>query len=739
MKSVGKIVGILLLVLLLIIVGLGFALTQLIDPNDYKSEIQDLAREKANIELKLSGDIGWSLFPWLGLSLHKASIASPQTPDKPFAKLDMLGLSVRLLPLLRREVQMSAIRAEGLKLTLERNASGKGNWENVGPQNTQSAQSPSAKDTPSNRQTFAQDKTSQPLKIDIDSLIINNGRIDYFDAKSGLRFSAESLQLTSGSIRDGKAIPLKFSAFISANQPVLRSSTELSAELFLDTQNARYRLDNLRLSGELSGEPLASKSASLVLQGQLLLDQKAQLAKWNNLKLSLNQLRASGNISANHLDKSPAISGQLTLAEFDLAQFAASVGHPLPPMADASALKKVSLSSQIQGTNNSLALENLKIQLDGSQFDGKLALVDFSKQALRVQLTGDKLNLDRYLSPTEKNADEPISPPQSGTGRDDKLPPAPKQPAWSDDAILSTDSSLRTLDLVLDLSLTQLTAQQIPLDNVQIKTTATGGLLNLKTFKAGLYNGTLDANAKLDVRSVQAQLSSNIKLAGVPVERLLDKPEQKSPINGTLTLNADVQSRGNSQRAWVENANGKANFVIKDGLLPDANLEQQLCTGIALLNRKSLSQELRSKDTPFEQLSGSLNLVNGVATNPDLAMRIPGLSLKGNGNVNLQVLGMDYRLGLLIEGDTRETPDPACAVNRRYVGIELPLRCRGPLELGAKACRLDRDGAMKIAARLVADKYGERIEKKLDEAIEKKLGSDTAPELKDALRGLFKR
>jgi len=727
MKSVGKIVGILLLVLLLIVVGLGFALTQLIDPNDYKGEIQDLAREKANIELKLSGDIGWSLFPWLGLSLHQASVASTKAPDKPFAKLDMLGLSVRLLPLLSREVQMSAIRVEGLTLSLERNAQGKGNWEDIGPQGNPS--------TSSKEPTQSQGKTAQPLKIDIDSLIINNGRLDYFDAKSGQRFSAESLQLTSGSIREGAAIPIKFSAFISANQPVLRVSTELSADLFINSANGRYRLDNLRVSGELSGEPLADKSANVVAQGQLLFDQSAQLAKCNNLKLSLNQLRASGELSASNLNKAPAISGQLALAEFDLGQFASGLGAKLPPMADASALKKFSLSSQINGTVASLALGNLKIQLDDSQFSGRLALADFSKQALRVQLAGDKLNLDRYLPPPEKTAAQ-TSKASEGSG--DTLPKSPTQAAWSDEPMLPL-ATLRSLNLALDLTLEQLTYQQIPLNKVQLKASAADGLLALQTLKAALYDGSLAADAKLDVRGVQPLLAVTTKVANVPVERLLEKPGQKSPIIGALELNADVQSRGNSQRAWMEGLNGKANFVVKNGVLPDAHLEQQLCTGIALLNRKTLSHEQRSKDTPFQQLSGSLNLVNGIATNPDLAVRIPGLSLKGSGNVNLPLLGMDYRLGLLIEGDTKENPDPACAVNRRYVGMELPMRCRGSLELGAKACRLDRDGVLQIAARLAVDKYGERVEEKLDKAIEKKLGGDAAPQIKDALRGLFKR
>ena len=132
MKAFGKILGIAVLALLLLVVAAGFILTHFFDPNDYKDEIRQLARDKANLELDLRGDIGWSLFPWLGLELHDTSVASVRSPDKPFADLQLLGLSVRVLPLLRREVQMSDIRVQGLTLTLNRDKAGKGNWEDIG-------------------------------------------------------------------------------------------------------------------------------------------------------------------------------------------------------------------------------------------------------------------------------------------------------------------------------------------------------------------------------------------------------------------------------------------------------------------------------------------------------------------------------------------------------------------------------------------------------------------------------
>jgi len=104
MKSLGRLLGLVFLGIMLLVFALGFALTHLFDPNDYKDEIRQLVRDKANLELTLNGQIGWSLFPWLGIELHDATLASTVTPKQPFADLQMLGLSVRVLPLLRKEV-----------------------------------------------------------------------------------------------------------------------------------------------------------------------------------------------------------------------------------------------------------------------------------------------------------------------------------------------------------------------------------------------------------------------------------------------------------------------------------------------------------------------------------------------------------------------------------------------------------------------------------------------------------
>ncbi|WP_339490892.1 AsmA family protein [Pseudomonas sp. EL_65y_Pfl2_R95] len=735
MKSLGKILGLFFLGLLLIIVALGFALTHLFDPNDYKDEIRDLAREKANLELTLNGDIGWSLFPWLGLELTDATLASADTPDKPFADLRLLGLSVRVLPLLRKEVQMSDIRVDGLNLNLDVDEKGHSNWENIGhPKKVaNTAEDSAAKPEPSAPATPA--KSGDPVKLDIDSLIVNSARVNYHNAQKGQQFSAESIQLTTGAIQEGASIPIKLSGFFGINKPVLRARTELQGDLRFDQVLKRYELENAKISGEASGEPLNGQTLTYALQGQLTVDMAANIAQWSSLKLSANQMRAIGEIKVTDLRDKPKLSGGLSVAEVNLRQFLKGIGQEIPAMADENTLNKFELVTGLSGSPSSVKLNEMTLKLDDSTFTGEVAIDDFAKQALRVKLKGDKLDLDRYLPPKSKeasarDAEVKKSVASAGAAGTSDLPNAPTQHAWSTEQVLPIER-LRKLNMQVALSLDQLTADKQNFSNVDLQAKSTGGLLTLDNASGKLGNGSFEAKAKVDVRPATPVLSLQSTIKRIQVEPFLTTAKNKAPIKGMLDLQANLTTSGNSQKAWVDALNGTSSFALINGVLVDANLEQQICQGIATLNRKQLTNQITGKDTPFKTLNGNLTFRNGVASNPDLKVEVPGLNVSGDGDLDLRVLGLDYRIGVTLLGDTRAMPDPACQVNERYVGLEWPIRCRGPLELGAKACRLDKAGMGKVAAKLAGDK--------LNEKLEEKLGDKVSPELKDALKGLFKR
>jgi AsmA protein len=742
MKAFGKILGLVLLGLLLIIVALGFALTHLFDPNDYKDEIRQIARDKAHIELTLNGDIGWSLFPWLGLELHEASVATLAKPTEPFADLQMLGLSVRVLPLLRREVQMSDVRVEGLNLRLNRDKDGHGNWEDIGKVPSAVPATPPAtsdQSAPAPQTTVQVEKPPQPARLDIDSLTVNNARVEYNDEKTGKQFSAESIQLSTGPVHDSTNIPVKLTAFLGTNQPVLRVRTELNGELRFERALQRYKFEDMKLSGEVAGDPLQGKTMTFAAQGQLLLDKAANVAEWTGIKISANQLRALGELKVNDLDKTPQINGAISIAQFDLAKFVDSIGQKLPTMADGS-LSKVELVSRVAGTPTSVSFDNINLKVDDSSFSGRIAVEDFAKQSLRVVLKADTFNADRYLPPKSAEANSATQVRQAEVANTEAsamagagstpLPEAPTKTAWSTERLLPVER-LSKLDVDADLTFGELTLDKLPIHNAALKAIGQGGLLTLENLRGDLYDGNFETKGTLDVRQEVPALAMQTRITRVPVEQILESQGKKPPVKGLVTLNSALTASGNSQKALIESLNGNAGFVINNGVLLNANLEQQLCKGIATLNRKTLSGEPKGKDTPFQELKGNLTLHNGVASNPDLKVRIPGMTVNGNGDVDLRVLGMDYRVGIVVEGDTSAMPDPACQVGEKYVGIEWPLRCRGPLELGAKACRVDNERMGQVAAKLA----GEKLSDKIDE----KLGDKVSPELKNALKGLFKR
>ncbi|WP_085581850.1 MULTISPECIES: AsmA family protein [unclassified Pseudomonas] len=740
MKAFGKILGLVLLGLLLIIVAAGFALTHFFDPNDYKDEIRQIARDKAHIELTLNGDIGWSLFPWLGLELHEASVATLAKPAEPFADLQMLGLSVRVLPLLRREVQMSDVRVEGLNLRLSRDKTGHGNWEDIGKVPAPAGSTPPPAPGTTAAEAPAQpEKPAQPIRLDIDSLTVNNARVEYNDEQTGKQFSAESIQLSTGAVHDSTNIPVKATAFLGTNQPVLRVRTELNGELRFERALQRYKFEDLKLSGELAGDPLQGKTVTFAAQGQMLLDKAANVAEWTGIKISVNQLRALGELKANDLDKTPQISGGISIAQFDLAKFVDSIGQTLPAMAEGS-LSKVELVSRVSATPTSAAFDNINLKLDDSSFSGRIAVEDFAKQSLRAILKADTFNVDRYLPPKSAQASSAAQVRQAEVASTEAdamagagstpLPEKPSKSAWSAERLFPVER-LGKLDVDADLTFGQLTLDKLPIQNAALKATGQGGLLTLENLRGELFNGDFEAKGTLDVRPSAPVLNLQTRINRVPVEKILESQGKNPPVKGLVNLTGNFTASGNSQQALVETLNGNAGFVINNGVLLNANLEQQLCKGIATLNRKTLSGEPRGKDTPFQELKGNLTFRNGLASNPDLKVRIPGMTVNGDGDVDLRVLGMDYRVGIIVEGDTSAMPDPACQVGEKFVGVEWPLRCRGPLELGAKACRVDNERLGQVASKLA----GDRISEKIDE----KLGDKVSPELKNALKGLFKR
>ena len=728
MKKLAKIIGLVVLALVVLGIGVLFFLTRMFDPNDYKEQIQQAAREQANVELTLGGDIGWALFPWLGIELKQGGLAPIEHPEKTLASVGSMGLGVEVLPLLRKQLRMSDVILDDISLNLEVDENGVANWSTIGPQSEAGVATEEAVDGQTEAEAEA-DEQGQ-LDVAVESVRITNAHITYLDRRTAQKVSLEDVNLSTGALVENEPFDVEFLGLLVTGQPALRVRIDLRTVASFDLDSALYQLDGFDLKLDASGDPFGGRAVNMQLQGDSVIDLQKQVAELKQVRLSLADLRATGQLTASQLDTDMQLAGAINVAEFDARALMHALGQSLPAMAKNNALSKVALSADLAGSNNSLMLQNLKMIVDGTELNGSMGLADFERQALRFDLSGNSLNIDHYLPPPE---DKPTPAGAAQGGSASQKAPEP----WSNDAILPLEI-LAGLDVIgsLDMQQVQLTGQTISPFKTAVE--AVDGDVRLKQFEGGIFGGTFAATATINASRSPAPLSLNAKLEGIDSLALQRAYEMAEQFRGKLDLNMSLKTQGNSMRRWINGLNGDVRFDVADGALLGVNLEQKLCQAIALANRKPLGAEHGSADTPFSQLGGSFKIVNGNVNNRDLIAALPGIAAKGNGDINLPEQRLDYRLGLLLEGDKSDMPDAACQVNERYVGIEWPIRCEGYLHNAAKSCGVDREGVTRIAGQLLRNEAERKVEDKVSEKLEEEFG-DKAPAVRDALKGLFGR
>ena len=124
--------------LLAVIVGVPAALalvtvivaTALIDSSHYKRQMIAFVKEHTGQELHIDGDLRLRVFPRLRLTASHIRLANPPgfgTSD--LARLPWLMVEVKLLPLLAGRIEAQAVDVVGLRLNLERDQRGRGNWQ----------------------------------------------------------------------------------------------------------------------------------------------------------------------------------------------------------------------------------------------------------------------------------------------------------------------------------------------------------------------------------------------------------------------------------------------------------------------------------------------------------------------------------------------------------------------------------------------------------------------------------
>ncbi|MCH8499886.1 MAG: AsmA family protein [Marinobacter sp.] len=724
MKVIRYLLAAILAVALLLVLAVGVVLF-ILDPNDFKPQIEKAVSDHTNLELRLEGDISWSLIP-LGIEVNEVEVL---LEGERFAAMNKLLAQVDFWSLLAMSPRVNTFVLDGLEAHLVMGPDGQGNWERIMPESEQADDSatPPAPETVADRDA----SPGTPLDFAVDDVRIINARIVYDDRAAGQVITLEDFTLTARQIALGQTFPLDLGFRFATSEPDFAVRGQISALLFANEALDQFAMRNLKSDFDLSGEPFDGRSHRASITGNLEAHLATETAAISDLSLRFANLRLNTNLNVQGFGDQPQLSGNLELLPFSLRELLATLGQEPVETADPDVLKRIAFATQIGGPAGRVELSGLSITLDDTVFDGS-ARYGLSDGAIGLTLNGNSINVDRYLPPASDEEETAATPEDTGPETD-----------------LLPLETLRALALDINLGLQQLQASGLTISDIAARITADQGVLKVERFGGNLYEGGFNANVTLDARTDNPSWLISSRVNNVQVLPLLQDLAEVDLISGGANLRVDLNTQGNRLSVLQNNAKGEIGFNLAEGAFTQMNLTRMACQGIALANQEALTVTEWGETTRFNDMSGTLKIDGTTLTNPDLVAALAGIRLEGQGTVDTSTSRLNYELGLRIVGDIHS--DRACRVSDVVKNVIIPVECRGNfVENPAGLCSFDgsrfRDTLRDIAANIARQRAREegaqirqQAEDRVREELEQRLDEETRDRARDAVRGLIRR
>ena len=168
----------------------------------------------------------------------------------------------------------------------------------------------------------------------------------------------------------------------------------------------------------------------------------------------------------------------------------------------------------------------------------------------------------------------------------------------------------------------------------------TGGVLTIRGLRGGFYGGSLSSGASLDWRGRPSRTSITAHLEGVQTEPLLKAlQEERWKLSGIMTLDSSLELSGQPGPGALAKAVGRSDLVVTGGRLTGHPLLDKVTrTFDPFLKEAGSSSALNE----FDRLSAHWTLDRGTLQTRDLVLQRQGAKLLAAGSMNLQDQRLDF-------------------------------------------------------------------------------------------------
>lgn len=637
MKKLLLIVGIPVLIIILAIA----ALLLFVNPNQFKPLIVEQTKKQTGMDLVIDGDIGWQLFPSLGLSLGKTELKNPEGfKNENLLKIEGIGIDVSVMPLFSKELYIGNVSLDGAEIYLETKKDGSSNLDAL----TQSNKAESVDSTASSTPTASESAPSEPPEqqtswtINLAGVSITNALLEIQDDSTGSYTKLYDVGLTVSEFAFGQWTTATFAAKGKNNQQ--NFTAEGQAELKLLQDLATYELRNIVLDSTFS-DPSTTISKAKVELTTFAFD------KENPLSISVKGRAADLDIdlkltSALFIDNEIS---QVLLKNMDLNSTFIGDSLPQSPM-------KITGKSEFgfDIKQSLISLELQKLNLNAIQLDGKSTVKLTDIPQIRFNLHSPNIDLDEFLglnkpSSTEKPAKETTATTGTSTASTSSEPQKEVEPDLS---------ALKTLDVKGKITIDKFKASNAKMQAVVTSFTVNRGVADLNSFTSNLYQGSIKASAQLDARKTPATYWAKKQIKGVKVQPLLNDVADNDMLEGTGNIDVDVKGKSLTPTGIKHNLAGTVKINFADGAVNGVNVAQLIRVNYAKIKGQKVDEpEKEEKKTDFSAMKATLKLNKGVMTTNDLTISSPLLRIHGEGNANYIKETMDFLLSTSVVGSLK--------------------------------------------------------------------------------------
>lgn len=684
-------------------------LPMVVDPNDYKGQITAAVEEKTGRELEIPGDIKLTVFPWLGVQLGEVRLANAEGfGDQPFAEIGSAGARVKLLPLLRKRIEIGTVTLTDMHLRLARKADGTTNWDDLVEAFAAEEEEPQPEEPAPEEEGFTMPD------LEIEAVKIENAAVVFDDRQAGERYEISEFDLSTGRLRSGATFPIETSFVFVAQELGVTLRNKLVAQVEPDLETRFVRVPKFDLEVNAKGDSLPKGEQQLALSGGGEFDAQAGRLEVSNLLLQAVGVNVAGEFSGNDMLAQPEFNGRITVKTFSPRSVMQRLGLEKIETRDSSVLTEAGLDAQFEGTMERVSFDQILIELDDSSFKGEAAVRNFDNPAITFQMGLDQMDVDRYL------------PPESG-GRDEA-----SESAGGDEEAAEIDlEPLKALTLDGRLTAGKLKVANLNVEDAELAVTANNGVLRIQPLGANLYGGNLRMQSTVDAAGKRPTYAIKGDLNSLHFGPLLKDVIGTEKLEALANLTVDLTTSGTTTQQMLRSLDGSIAFDFRDGAFNGFNLPRMLEAARAQFRDQGETDVSPAGKTEFSRFAASFNVNDGVLAGRDLSMRSEKVAAEGAGRYDLAANKLDYTVNTqVLEGASGKLAE--------LQGMTVPIKLSG--DLFSPRFSIDIKGALEGVARQKLQEEKQELRQKADDKIQeekKEIEGKIQEEMKEGLNKLF--